>query len=362
METPDTAISLVRPAVRRMSGYVPGLQPGPGQRLVKLNTNECPYPPSPRVLEALRGAAEESVRLYPSPDAAPLRAAAASLYGLAPDQVLCGNGSDELLALVVRAFLGERDRVAFFQPSYSLYPVLAELAGARAVPVPLPRVRRMEDMAGLPVPAPRARLFLLTTPNAPYGAAFPAAWIGRLLERFRGIVLADEAYVDFAGESCLPLLAAHPRLLVARTLSKSYALAGMRAGLLLGHPEVIRELMKAKDSYNVSGHAQAAACAALGDQEHFLRTRDRILATRGRFTEALQADGFTVLPSGANFVFAVPPAPVTARALYDRLLARGFLVRHFGTPGLEDGLRISIGTDGQMEALAAAAREECNGG
>ena len=216
-------------------------------------------------------------------------------------------------------------------------------------------------MADIPVPSPKAKMFLLTTPNSPYGVGFPTAWVARLLDRFKGIVVADEAYVDFAGESCLPLLASHPRLVIARTLSKAYSLAGMRAGLAFAHEELIREMMKVKDSYNVSRLAQVAACAALEDQEYFRTIRDRIIATRERFSNTLASRGFTVLPSQANFVFAVPPRGLAAGTLYEGLLSRGFLVRHWKTGIVSDGLRISIGTDGEMDALVRATEEVIRG-
>ena len=357
MDQVEEARALVRGAVRQMNGYVPGLQPRRGQKLVKLNTNENPFPPAQGVLDALHAAVSGSIRLYPDPEATPLREAAARLYGLSPSQVLCGNGSDEILAMILRAFVGEGETVAWFEPSYSLYPVLAEIGGSRVVTVPLPRMSHASDMASLPVPSPSAKLFLLTTPNAPYGAGFPMRWVQSLLEAFRGIVVADEAYVDFGDESSLPLLAANPRLVIARTLSKAYSLAGMRAGLAFAHPAIIQELMKVKDSYNVSGLAQVAACAALEDQAYFRHTRDLLVATRERFSAGLSALGFTVLPSKANFVFAVPPRGMPAGALYEGLLSRGFLVRYWKTGIVSDGLRISIGTDAEMDGLAAAIRE-----
>jgi histidinol-phosphate aminotransferase len=240
--------------------------------------------------------------------------------------------------------------------------VLAGIARARTTTIPLPRVDKAADMAGIPVPSPRARLFFLTTPNSPYGVSFPAAWVARLLERFDGIVVADEAYVDFAADSSLPLLADSPRLVIVRTLSKAYSLAGMRAGLAFAHESLIREMMKVKDSYNVSGFALLAACAALEDQDYFRKTRGMIISTRARFTARLAEQGFRVLPSEANFVFAIPPAGVAAGSLYEVLLARGFLVRHWKTGPVSDGLRISIGTDSDMDALARAIGEECHGG
>jgi histidinol-phosphate aminotransferase len=357
MNTVEEARGYVRQAVRGMRGYMPGLQPGPGQRLVKLNTNENPYPPSPRVLDVLHAAAESAVRLYPPPEADALRERAARLYGLTPSQVLCGNGSDEILAILMTTFVGEGETVAWFEPSYSLYPVLAEIGAARTTTVALPRVSRSSDMAALPVPSPKAKVFFLTTPNAPYGVAFPTAWVEQLLRLFRGIVVADEAYVDFAAETSLPLLAANPRLVIARTLSKAYSLAGMRAGLAFAHEELITEMMKVKDSYNVSRYALLAACAALEDQDHFRSTRDKIVATRERFSKTLVDRGFTVLPSQANFVFAIPPGSLAAGTLYEGLLARGFLVRYWKAGIVSDGLRISIGTDAEMDGLAAAIEE-----
>ena len=357
MNTVEEARGFVRRAIRGMHGYVPGLQPSPGQKLVKLNTNENPYPPSPHVLEALHAATENAVRLYPNPEAASLREQAARVYGLQPSQVLCGNGSDEILAILLRTFVGEGETIAYFQPSYSLYPVLAEIGRVRTTTVPLPRVARSSEMDGIPIPSPRAKIFLLTTPNSPYGVAFPTNWVEQLLRRFKGIVVADEAYVDFAAESSLPLLAANPRLIIARTLSKAYSLAGMRAGLAFAHEVLVREMMKVKDSYNVSRFSQVAACAALEDQDHFKVTRDRIVATRERFSKILVDGGFTVLPSQANFIFAIPPRGMAAGALYEGLLSRGFLVRYWKTGIVSDGLRISIGTDGQMDALAAAIEE-----
>ncbi len=351
------ALNLVRGAIRGMAGYVPGLQPGPGQRLVKLNTNENPYPPSPRVIEALRRCADDSLRLYPSPAGDALRARAAELYGISPEQVLCGNGSDEILAILMRTFVGEKEAIGYFQPSYSLYPVLAGIAGARTIPIPLPRPRSAGELGSLPVPAPDAKVFFLTTPHAPYGFGFATEWVARLLDGFSGIVVADEAYVDFARESSLPLLSANPRLVVVRSLSKSYALAGMRIGLAFGHPALVAEMDKVKDSYNVGRLAQTAACEALADRPYFELTRDRILATRARFAAGLARLGFSVLPSDANFVFAVPPAGLAARAVYDGLLSRGILVRYFAAPELSDGLRISIGTDDDMNGLLRAVKE-----
>jgi histidinol-phosphate aminotransferase len=363
---PDTgeverALECVRGCVRETPGYVPGLQPKPGERLIKLNTNENPYPPSPKVLAAVKRAADGMLRLYPSPRGDALREEAARLYNLTPAQVLCGNGSDEILTLIMRTFVSEGDTISFFRPSYSLYPVLAALASARAAVVPLPRDAFARGPDSLPVPSPRAKVFFLSTPNAPYGFSFPTKWIERLLASFSGIVVADEAYVDFAPESSLPLLAENPRLIAVRTLSKTFSLAGMRIGFAFAHEKIVEQMMKVKDSYNLSRLAQEAGRAALEDRAYLSETRDRIKATREAFGKRLSALGFAVVPSDANFVFAVPPAGVTARSLYDRLLARGFLVRYFEAEEISDGLRISIGTDADMEALAEVLKEAAHG-
>ncbi len=352
----EGALGLLRPCVRTSAGYTPGLQPKPGTRLVKLNTNENPFPPSPAVLRAVAEAGADALRLYPSPDADPLREAAAALYGLSSERVLCGNGSDEILSILMRAFVGEGETAAWFRPSYSLYPVLASLSAARTVEIPLPR-----SVTGLPVPRPEAKIFFLTTPNSPYGFAFPTAWVARLLESFPGIVVADEAYCDFARENCLPLLADWPRLVIVRSLSKAYSLAGMRVGLAFAHEALIAEMRKVKDSYNLSRLAQEAGRAALGDGEHLSRTRAQVIATRESFRAQLAEAGFTVLPSDANFLFAVPPGRPGARELSERLFSRGFLVRHFSAPELSDGLRISIGRQEDMDALFRAITEERRG-
>ena len=359
---PDTPLSLVRAAVREMEGYVPGLQPREGQRLVKLNTNENPYTPSPKALAAIRKASDQSLRLYPDPEASPLRAQAASTYGLRTEQVVCGNGSDEILAILMRAFVDEGDAIAYFSPSYSLYPVLADVARARSLTVPLPRVSQRDEAAGIPVPGLQAKVFFLTTPNSPYGFAFPTEWIARLLATFPGIVVADEAYVDFAHESSLPLLSGNPRLIVVRSMSKEYALAGMRVGLAFSHETLARQMMKVKDSYNLGRLSQTAACAALADADYFAGIRERIIATRERFSRRLAGLGFTVLPSEANFLFAVPPAGASAKLLYEKLFSRGYLLRYFPSPALADGLRISIGLDEDMDGLARAIEEETGGG
>jgi len=333
---------------------VPGEQPPPGAQVVKLNTNENPYPPSPRVLEAMRRGVAESLRLYPDPDATALRQRAASVYGLPLDAILVGNGSDELLSLLVRAVVDPGGSIAYPVPTYSLYRTLVALQDARSVEVPYP-----EDWSVPPALAQTgAPLTLLCNPNAPSGTFVPIAQVAELARRLRGLLVVDEAYVDFATDNALRLLAMHPNVIVLRTLSKSFSLAGLRVGLAFGHPEVIAGLRTVKDSYNVSRMTQLGAEAALADLPAMQRNVERIRATRATLTAALEELGFAVPPSEANFVLARRAgrsmAPVAAA-----LAARGILVRHFAVPGLDDALRITVGTDEEVAALVAALREAC---
>jgi histidinol-phosphate aminotransferase len=336
--------------VRTVPPYVPGEQPAPGRRVVKLNTNENPYPPSPRVLDALRAMATADVRLYPDPEARALRAAAARVYDVPVDHVLAGNGSDELLALVLRATVDPGDAVAFPVPTYSLYETLVRVQGGRPVAVPYPADFRLPVDA---LVAARARVTFLCNPNSPSGTFVPVDTVAALAEAVAGLLVVDEAYVDFAPASALPLVGRLPNVVVLRTFSKSFSLAGMRVGLAFAHPEVLAGLRTVKDSYNLGRASQAAAEAALADLDTMRANVARIRATRDALAAGLVARGYTVLPSAANFVLARRPgldqAPV-ARAL----AARDVLVRHFAVPGLADALRITVGTDDEVATVLAA--------
>lgn len=348
---------LVRGHVPRLVAYTPGIQPSEGG-WVKLNTNECPYPPSPRVVEALRQEIGEnggSLRLYPNPTSAPLRAALARYHGVKPEQVFVGNGSDEILDLLVRICCDGAAPTGFAVPSYSLYPVLVGIENGAAAAVEFDRSMKLPVAA---IAGSGARMFLLTSPNAPTGVGFAREEIRRLVEAFSGLLVVDEAYAPFAQEDAIPLLAEYRRLVVLRTFSKAYALAGMRVGYALADPEVIGWLDRVRDSYNVGRLAQAAALGALSDPAYYDDVCRRIRDTRDRAVEEWLRWGWFVYPSQANFIFVEPrdsegrTGPGTARSAYEFLRSRKVLVRHFPSHALTAPfLRVSVGTDGEMLVL-----------
>ncbi len=331
-----------------MRGYVPGEQPRSGS-VVKLNTNENPYPPSPEVAPAVARAAEGDLRLYPSPCADELREKAAEVYHVRSDQVLVGNGSDDLLAICLRACVGEGDEVAFTVPTYFVYRSLVEIVGARRTEI--------ADSARGCVPdglvASSAPIKLVCTPGSPYGSVIELDQIRRLAAASAGMVVVDEAYGDFAEGSALALLSEHSNLVVVRSLSKSFSLAGVRLGLAFACPQVISELVKVKDSYNVSRLAIAAGVAALGDMAWMRANVARVVATRGRVVEALRERDWTVRDSDANF-FWMDCGGAGGRSVYDRLYDLGVLVRWFDEPGLRSGVRVSVGSDAEMDRFLDA--------
>ncbi len=338
-------IEHLRANVRAMSGYVPGEQPRDGA-FVKLNTNENPYPPSPRVFEALREALTgDRLRRYPDPTGAHFRRTAGRVLGVDPDGVLIGNGSDDILTIVTRAFVPEGGLVVSPTPSYLLYRTLADIQGARFQTVPFTGDWDLPE----PWPVGRAHLTFLANPNSPSGTTVDRRRLERLADELNGPLVVDEAYADFADDNALDL----PRslaVIVSRTFSKSYALAGVRFGFAVADPAVVRELLKVKDSYNCDVLSLTAAAAALEDQEYFRTIRAKALATRGRMTEALTRLGFTVPPSRANFVWCVR-ADRPAKPIYEELKRRGVLVRYMNYKGSGDGLRISVGTDAEIDRL-----------
>ena len=342
----------VRPEIGAMAGYQPGEQPAPGERVIKLNTNENPHPVPAEVLGAIReAAAAETLRRYPSPDAGAVRESAARAYGLAPDQVVVGNGSDDLLTMLLRTFVAPGQNVVAPAPTYSLYETLTGIQGGtyREVPWGVGGSLLIQAIARA-APA----LVFITRPNAPFGFACGLDQVAALCRAVDAPVVVDEAYADFAADSALSLLGEHPNLIVTRSFSKGFSLAGLRLGLGFAHAEVAAELSKVRDSYNVDALAQAGAAAALDHLDAFRPNIEAVLRERARLTAALKERGFGVAESQANFVFARVPDG-DGRPWYEALKARGILVRHFPEPEeLAEGLRISVGTAEENDALLGA--------
>jgi histidinol-phosphate aminotransferase len=340
-----------RPNIERMTGYVPGEQPQE-KGFIKLNTNESPYPPSRKVLRAIRAAVNADLRLYPDPMAGALRRKAAELFGTRPECVLAGNGSDELLTIVVRAFAGPKRVVAYPTPTYSLYPTLAAIEDARARATPYPR-----DFS-LPAGLFRkgAAVTIVANPNSPTGTAARPKDLARLARAVSGVLVIDEAYADFADGDCMELAKRHRNVIMLRTFSKSFSLCGIRLGFAVADEKLVAGMAKVKDSYNVNRLAIVAGVAALDDIASMRANAEKIRRTRARLTAALESTGWFVYPSQSNFIFARVPPPLSAREVYRELKRRKILVRYFDAPGLDDGLRISIGSDREIGALIRELR------
>lgn len=335
-----------------MQPYVPGEQPR-GGKFIKLNTNENPYPPSTRVIEAI-GAAAAGLQRYPDPMADSFRRAAAQSLGLpGPEYVLGGNGSDEILTLLVRAFVGEGQLLRLPYPSYILYRTLAEIQGACWQQVPFDEGWQLP--AALSDYDDTLRLVFLPNPNSPSGTAASPGDIARLADALPCPLIVDEAYADFAEENCLRLVEGNENIIVTRTLSKSYALAGLRFGFCVAQPHVIAELTKIKDSYNCDALSIAAATAAISDTEWLAKNRAAVIATRSQMNERLQELGFRVTPSQANFVWCTHPDK-SAEELFLGLKENQILVRYMRFPDWGDGLRITVGTDEQTDACMTVLR------
>jgi histidinol-phosphate aminotransferase len=350
-------MTLLRPNIAAMHGYVPGFQPDDIASWIKLNTNENPYPPSPKVREAILaelGSDGASLRTYPSASSRKLREAAGELYGFDPSWIIMANGSDEVLNNLIRACAAQGEEIGYAYPSYSYYTTLAEIQGAIACTYALSDSFRIEAFPE----QYHGKVFFLTTPNSPLGFAFPLAYIEEIARSCGGLLVIDEAYADFADVNALELVRKYDNVVVTRTLSKSYALAGMRLGLAIARPEIIAALDKIRDHYNLDRLAQAACVAALQDQTYFSDSCRRIRETREWFSAGLRGIGYGVIPSQANFVFASPPDRNGTR-VYDGLYSRKILVRHFTDPHLSHGLRISIGTRDEMERTLAVMKEIC---
>jgi histidinol-phosphate aminotransferase len=335
--------------VQALTAYTPGEQPK-DPAIVKLNTNENPYPPSPKVAEMLKTFDYARLRLYPDPLFMALRSRLAEIHGCTVNQVFIGNGSDEILALCTRAFVENNGSIGYFDPSYSLYPVLADIRGVEQRPVKL-----TADFYWQMPTDYSASLFYITNPNAPTSMMHDKATIAAFCKTFDGAVLIDEAYGDFADTHCMDLALAkdNQNTLVMRTFSKSFSLAGLRFGYVIGPEPLIQALYKIKDSYNMDMLAQAVALAALSDLEYMRANVQKIRTTRARLTQELTKRGWTVCPSQTNFLFARPPSR-NAKEIFEALRQQKIFVRYFPGPATGDYLRITIGTEEQTDKLLAA--------
>lgn len=333
--------------VEALDGYTPGEQPH-FEGMVKLNTNENPYPPTPRVGEALAAFDWRTLRLYPDPNFMRAREVIAKNNGCSVDNVFVGNGSDEILALFTRAFVEVNGTIGFFHPTYSLYSVLAAIRDAQVKTLPL-----NDDFTCPTPPADFADLFVWTNPNAPTSRMVDPEVIATFAKTFQGVVLVDEAYADFAPANCMAYAVSpeNTNMLVMRTLSKSFSLAGVRFGYCVGPKPLIDALYKIKDSYNMDALAQCIGTAALEDLSYMQANVKKIQATRERVTHMLETRGWTILPSATNFLFAKPPAPMEAAEMFATLREKHLYVRYFPGPTTGQWLRITIGTDEQMDQL-----------
>jgi len=336
-----------RDRINAMQGYKPGEQPPPGSNIVKLNTNENPYPPSPAALQVLQDLSGELLRRYPDPTAKPFREAASKALGIPADWILVGNGSDDLLTMILRACAEPGRRVVYPAPTYVLYRTLTQIQDAEFVELPY------GEEYHLPVEeliAANGAVTFIASPNSPSGTLVPNPLLEKLATGLSGLLVVDEAYVDFAESDALELVEKYDNVIVLRTLSKGYSLAGLRLGFGIANPALLDGLMKVKDSYNVDAIACMVGAAAIADQSHKNANAEKVKASREKLAEDLQQLGFQIWPSQANFLLVRPPQG-NAEEIYLKLKQQGILVRYFSQPQLQDKLRITVGTSEQNQKL-----------
>jgi histidinol-phosphate aminotransferase len=340
-----------RKNIEQLKGYEPGFQPSK-RDVIKLNTNENPYPPSPAVLEAMSKIGPEQIRKYPDPLGEQFRIAAAEAIGVTPENIMCCNGGDELLTMAFRAFCDAKRPVAYPVPTYTLYPVLAKMQNCKTIEVPF------DDEYNLPskLASTDAALTIVCNPNAPTGTFVIVDELSSLADEIKGVLLVDEAYVDFAEDNCVRLIENFNNVIILRSMSKGYSLAGLRFGYAIAPKDLITGLLKIKDSYNVDAVATAAATAAIKDQDYFAENVEKIKKERKRLTDELRQMGFVVPNSFANFVLA-GINDYKASVIYDRLVEKNIYVRFFDLPGVDDKLRITVGTPLQNDSLIDALKE-----
>ena len=347
----DLKMGYFRDNIEKMAGYVPGFQPKAAE-VVKLNTNENPYPPSPAVIDVLRNLEAEKLRRYPDPVGTEFREAAGKVNGLGAEYIMCCNGGDELLSIAVRSFCDKTRTMAYPSPTYSLYPVLAELDEVPILEIPF------GDDYSLPAKLfnTGAALTIVCNPNAPSGTLVSCGELGKLAASLKGILLVDEAYVDFSPATCVELVKKFDNVIILRSMSKGYSLAGLRFGYAIAQPSLIDGMMKVKDSYNTDAIAIAAATAAMKDQAYLKTNTQKVIAERKRITEELRGLGFEVGDSFANFVLAQYSGD-SAAWIYDKLVERNIYVRYFKLDGLFNKLRITVGTVQQNDKLLEALKQ-----
>lgn len=350
-----TRMTFAKKNIAELAPYLPGHQPPPELKPVKLNTNENPYPPSPKALESIRNAVDGRLRLYPPAGADALRGAIASVYGVSPEQVFCGNGSDEIISLILRAFVERGEKVAFGYPTYSYYKSMAEV---HDIPYELVETDAELNLDLNGFYKTGAKVVFIANPNSPTGMLLGADAIVEFARRYPGVVVVDEAYIDFGpkGASVYRHIDRLNNLLVLRTFSKSFSLCGMRAGYAFGSPDLTGSLFKTKDSYNINMLTQVAARAAVEDQEWMERNAEAVRQSRGWLAAELSALGFTVLPSAANFVFA-RHEKAGAEHIFKKLEERRIFVRYFKDRRIDNYLRITIGTPEELKTLVSALKE-----
>jgi len=340
-----------RDNVERAAGYVPGFQPGRAD-VVKLNTNENPYPPSPQVIEAIKAIEPERLRRYPDPLGRMFREVAAQINGVGPENIICCNGGDELLMMAFTAFCDSGRAAAYPVPTYTLYPVLANIVGCEAIEVPF------DNEFNLPakLTSTGAALTIVCNPNAPTGSFVKVEEIASLADEVNGVVLVDEAYVDFSQDNCVRLISSFDNIIILRSMSKGYSLAGLRFGYGIANKTLIEGLRKVQDSYPVDAIALVAATAAIKDQAYFRANVEKVKTERARLTQALRVMGLVVPDSSSNFVLA-QCKNCKASEVYDKLIEQNIYVRYFDTHGLDDKLRITVGTSEQNDKLIDALKE-----
>jgi histidinol-phosphate aminotransferase len=337
-----------------MAAYIPGEQPAAGVKVIKLNTNENPYPPSPKAIEALRSIDPDSLRRYPHPFAGPLRQQAAQVLDVPAEWIVAGNGSDDLLAMIVLACADHGRKVVYPMPTYVLYRTLGDMQDAQCVEIPF------DEDYNLPVEqliAQQGAVTFIASPNSPSGTLAQPEQLEELARRLQGVLVVDEAYTDFADGNAMELVKRHKNVIVLRTFSKGYSLAGLRLGFGVMQPSLSEGIGKVRDSYPVDALACAIGAAAIQDQAYKNECAQKVKTSRAQLAQSLQKLNFKVWPSQANFLLAQVPAKFNGKSVYEALKARAILVRYFNEPRLDDKLRITVGTEEQNDALVAALNE-----